>query len=83
LAFHLFFNLAYPVRDYLEVGGPENLPLVPWASLSVVHGPPRPGGIWASTYHAWGGATLAGVWAVHAGLVRVSSAPLLAWVVRG
>jgi len=83
LAFMLLFNLAYPVRNYLEVGGSENLPLLPWAALSVVHGPPRPGGIWASTYHAWGGPTLAGVWAVHAGLVLVSSAPLLAWVVRG
>lgn len=77
-------NLLYPFRpsvslalDYHDVAVPWN----PWWG-----GPhrfaPHPQGIWASTYHAWGGPTLAGAWAVHAALAALVLYPLLAWTIR-
>lgn len=78
-------NVLYPVRptvsialDYHDVAVPWN----PW--WGVPHRfAPHPGGIWASTYTAWGGPTLAGAWAVHAGLTLLVLFPVLAWAVRG
>jgi hypothetical protein len=32
---------------------------------------------------SWGGPTLAGAWAVHAGLALVTIYPVLAWAIRG
>jgi hypothetical protein len=62
------------------------------ALVNVVAYPFRPylgvpdsgGGIWASRYdNSWGGPTLAGAWAVHAGLVLLIVVPVYAWAVRG
>ncbi|WP_123827004.1 hypothetical protein [Micromonospora globispora] len=39
--------------------------------------------IWASRYaDSWGGPTLAGAWATHAGLLLLLGVPLAAWAVR-
>lgn len=81
LGFLVLYSVGYPLRNYVGAGDGETAPLVPWLHLSFHQAPP---GAWASTYHtSWGGPTLAGAWAVHAGLVLLTLFPLLAWTIRG
>jgi hypothetical protein len=80
IAFLAFINLAFPLRNYLVLGSRSGAALPWWG----IHRAPSPGNIWASTYHnSWGGPTLAGAWAVHAGLVLISVLPVLLWAIRG
>ncbi|GAA1641852.1 hypothetical protein [Actinoplanes couchii] len=72
LALHIVMNVGYPVRRYVGDG--------PWG-LRLVS---RTDSEWVGEYvNAWGGPTLAGVWAVHAGLVMVLTVPILLWAMRG
>ncbi|SCL16692.1 hypothetical protein GA0070624_1089 [Micromonospora rhizosphaerae] len=53
-------------------------PFRPWLGL-----PGSTDDIWASRYaDSWGGPTLAGAWATHAGLLLLLGVPVLAWAVR-
>jgi hypothetical protein len=80
LALHAFLNLGFPLRNYLTIDEQSGVAFSWWGLRRVSH----TGSIWASTYDgSWGGPTLLGAWAVHAGLVLVSSVPLLLWAVRG
>jgi hypothetical protein len=80
LGFLVFINLAFPIRNYLAFGSRSGVAL-PWLGI---HRVSTPGSVWASTYdNSWGGPTLAGAWAVHAGLILISVVPLLAWAIRG
>jgi hypothetical protein len=80
LALHAFLNLGFPLRNYLTIDEQSGVAFSLWGLRRVS----PTGSIWASTYDgSWGGPTLLGAWAVHAGLVLVSSVPLLLWAVRG
>lgn len=80
LALHALLNLGFPLRNYLTIDEQSGVAFSLWGLRRVSH----TGSIWASTYDgSWGGPTLLGAWAVHAGLVLVSSVPLLLWAVRG
>jgi hypothetical protein len=80
LALHVFINVGFPLRNYLTVDGRSGVGLGWWGLRRASH----TGSIWASTYrNSWGGPTLVGAWAVHAGLVLVSNVPLLLWALRG
>jgi hypothetical protein len=86
LALLLFVNVAFPLRDYVSFGLGENfLPWDGWNLLWSVRVHSSPGtDPWANTYAtSWGGPTLAGAWAVHAGLALLAIYPVLAWAVRG
>ena len=76
LAVHVLMNVGYPLRRYLGTG--------PGMGVWALHLVSRSDSAWVGEYHnAWGGPTLAGVWAVHAGLVLISTVPVLLWAVRG
>jgi hypothetical protein len=76
LVVHVLMNVGYPLRRYLGAG--------PGMGVWGLHFVTRSDSAWVGEYHnAWGGPTLAGVWAVHAGLVLVSTVPVLLWTVRG
>jgi hypothetical protein len=76
LAVHVLMNVGYPLRRHLGAG--------PGMGVWALHFVWRSDSAWVGEYHnAWGGPTLAGVWAVHAGLVLVSTVPVLLWTVRG
>ena len=80
LAFFLFINLGFPLRGYLSFGSRSGV-AVPWWGI---HRISSSGDVWASHYaNSWGGPTLAGAWAVHAGLALVTLGPVLLWAVRG
>lgn len=84
VAFIVLINVAFPFRDWLM---PErhgaNAGILPWSDFAP-HSPAHPVDIWASTYHgSWGGPTLAGAWAVHAGLVLLVLVPVTIWLLRG
>ena len=83
-AFILLINVAFPWREYLiSPHTPDNAPLFPWFTVAI-HRPDHPVHIWASTYYgSWGGPTVAGAWAVHAGLCLLVLYPVIAWLVRG
>jgi hypothetical protein len=84
IAFIVLINIAFPFRDYLiSEHHDENVGLLPWTNFAP-HSPSHPENIWASTYHgSWGGPTLAGAWAVHAGLVLLVLVPIVIWLLRG
>jgi hypothetical protein len=84
IAFIVLINVAFPWRDYLiPVHHAENVGLLPWSNFAP-HALAHPENIWASTYHgSWGGPTLAGAWAVHAGLVVLVLLPVVIWLLRG
>jgi hypothetical protein len=80
LTFFLFINVGFPLGNYLAFDGRSGGAL-PWIGIHRIAPPPD---IWASTYHSsWGGPTLAGAWAVHAGLALFTGVPLLLWALRG
>lgn len=86
LAWLMLLSVGYPLRNYLDFGGEHHTNALPWDTWSswprvrVLHDA-HP---WASDYYrAWGGPTLAGAWAVHAGLALVVVFPALAWAIRG
>jgi hypothetical protein len=86
LAYLMLLNLAYPIRAYISAG--QHVNFLPWDGWNLlwsirfhrVTGPDP----WANNYTtSWGGPTLAGAWAVHAGLALVTIYPVLAWAIRG
>jgi len=86
LAYLMLINVAYPIRAYVSAGFRANF--LPWDGWDLlwsirvhrVSGPDP----WANTYYtSWGGPTLAGAWAAHAGLALVTIFPVLAWAIRG
>jgi hypothetical protein len=84
VAFIVLINVAFPVRDWLMSERHDaNAGLLPWRNFAP-HVPAHTGNIWASTYYdSWGGPTLAGAWAVHAGLVLLVLVPVVVWLLRG
>jgi hypothetical protein len=86
LAYLMLLNIAYPARVYISVGDHTNF--LPWDGWNLLWSirfhratGPNP---WANNYTtSWGGPTLAGAWAVHAGLSLLTIYPVLAWAVRG
>jgi hypothetical protein len=85
LAFLMLINVAYPIRDYVSAGFHDNfLPWDGWNLLWTFRIHPASGpDPWANNYYtSWGGPTLAGAWAVHAGLSLLTIFPVLAWAIR-
>ena len=86
LAYLMLLNIAYPARAYISAGDHANfLPWDGWNLLWTIRfrraTGPSP---WANNYTtSWGGPTLAGAWAVHAGLSLLTIYPELAWAIRG
>jgi hypothetical protein len=82
----MLINIAYPARVYISAGDHANfLPWDGWNLLWTIRFHraigPNP---WANNYTtSWGGPTLAGAWAVHAGLTLLTIYPVLAWAIRG
>ncbi len=86
LAFLMLINIGYPARVYISAGHHANfLPWDGWNLLWTIrfHRATGPSP-WANNYTtAWGGPTLAGAWAVHAGLTLLTVYPVFSWAIRG
>ena len=86
LAYLMLLNLVYPIRAYISAGQHANF--LPWDGWNLLwsirfHRATGPSP-WANDYTtSWGGPTLAGAWAVHAGLSLLTIYPVLAWAIRG